>query len=191
MSGGAQELSCGHQARHALDIDFARRRRSVSVLGAVLLLAGVAGALAVAMQYTQALEDLARAERQQARLLRQLRPTTAPGRGAQAQAAAPDAALAAARVQAQLDTPWDAVLRELERLGDPATALLSIDAKGQARTLRLTAEAKSMADVVAYSDRLRASPWVRSAYLSGHETRVSDTVRVIRFVLEVQWQAAS
>ena len=94
-------------------------------------------------------------------------------------------------VVAQLRLPWDGLLREFENRADTSVALLSIESLGQSHTLRLTDEAKSMADVVTYTSRLRASPPIGTATLSGHEERLAGAIRVIRFSLDVTWSAPS
>ena len=186
----AAQSQAGHQAQHALDIDFVRQRRLASPLGLLLLAAGLAAVLAVAFEYQDARDELAQAEQRQARLLRQLRPDPAARPRAVAQVPARTDGQAVARVQAQLQLPWDAVLRELELLSDPTVALLSIDGQGQTRTLRIAGEARKMADVVAYVGRLRASPWVRTANLSGHEVKQAGALSVIRFALDVSWSTS-
>ena len=95
------------------------------------------------------------------------------------------------RIVSQLNLPWNALLQELENLADPGIALLSIESQGQTRTLRLTGEAKTIGDVVAYVTRLRESPQVAAATLSGHEEKQAGAVEVIRFSLDVDWNSRS
>lgn len=170
---------------HALDLDFVKRRRLASPLGLLLLIAGTAAAGVVAMEYLDARAALERIEVQQSRLERQSRKKAPlPKAGA---APVRDDAQAASRAVAQLRLPWDALLREIELLADSSVALLSVEGQGQARTLRLAGEAKTMADAVAYLARLRESPWIDTAHISGHEERQADGVKVIRFSLEAVW----
>lgn len=170
---------------HALDLDFVKRRRLASPLGLLLLIAGTAAAGVVAMDYLDARAALERVEAQHSRLERQSRQKAPlPKAGA---APARDDAQSAARAVAQLRLPWDALLREIELLADSSVALLSVESQGQARTLRLAGEAKTMADAVAYLARLRESPWIDTAHISGHEERQADGVKVIRFSLEAAW----
>ena len=173
---------------HTLGINFVQRPRFSSSLGLLLFVVGVAAAGAVAVDYLDAREELERVEAKQARLQRPdaaLRPkaSTAP--------VARDDAQAVERVASQLRTPWDAMLHEIELRADPAVALLSVEAQGQKRSLRLTGEAKEMADVVAYVGHLRESPWIKAAYLTGHEEKQVGAVRVIRFSLDATWSEPS
>lgn len=176
---------------HALELDFARRRRPLSLIGLLLLLAGAAAAAVVATDYAEARANLERLEARQARLERQARQavTKAPPARAGAVPAA-DAAPAAALAVAQLRLPWDALLGEIERIADAPVALLGVEGRGDARSLRLTGEAKSMDDAVGYLARLRQSPLIASAHLSGHEERQAGAVRVIRFSLDAVWSGS-
>lgn len=183
-------LANGHVATHALDVDFARTRPSLTPLGAVLLVAGACLATVTALDYEDAGTAMARAQQQHERLQRVARPAAS-----RATAATTEAGRDATRLQAQLQTqlqgplqrPWDAVLRGIEQHTDDRVALLSLDAQGVAGSLRLTGEARSMAEVVAYVDRLRALPVLRSAELAGHEWRDAQGTPVLRFVLELRW----
>lgn len=165
----------------ALELDFVRRRR-FAPLGLLLAAAGAAMFGAALLDHLDARESLARAEARQARLERQAR-AVRPATKAPAREARPPAE----RALAQLRLPWDALLREVELIGDPAVALLSFEGQGAARTLRLTGEAKGMADAVAYLERLRASPWIDAAHLTAHEERQSGSVKVLRFTVEANW----
>lgn len=176
---------------HALTINFIGRRRIASPLGLLLFAAGVAMAGAVAIDYLDARAEAQLAEAQLARLQRQSRPVAALRRDEGAATSARDDAQALGRMVSQLRLPWDALLREIEMLTDPTVALLSIEGQGQARTLRLTGEAQTMADAVAYVSRLRESPWIDAAHLSGHEERQVGAVRVIRFSLDAVWSGPS
>ena len=79
------------------------------------------------------------------------------------------------------------MLHEIELRADPAVALLSVEVQGQKRSLRLIGEAKEMADVVAYVTHLRESPWIKAAYLSGHEEKQEGAIRLIRFSMDATW----
>lgn len=171
---------------HALDINFAGHRRFGSALGLLLFAISVVAAAVVAIDYLDAREELERAEARQARLQR---PAAASRQRGGAAPVARDESRAIERVGSQLRLPWDAMLREVELRSDPAVALLSVEAQGQTRRLHLTGEARTMVDVVAYVSRLRESPWIKTAYLSGHEEKQVGAVRVIRFSLDATWSA--
>jgi len=171
---------------HALAINFVQRRRIASPLGLFLLVAGIAAMGVVGLDYVDARDELDRVALRQARL----KPTVATARQLTA-AATPVRADAKAMdiAAAQLSLPWDAVLREVESRANPAVALLSIEAQAQARTLRISGEAKTMADAVAYVSHLRESPLLTAVYLSGHDEKQAGAVTVVQFSLDAKWSS--
>jgi Tfp pilus assembly protein PilN len=177
---------------HFIDIDFARPRprRRASMAAVALFIAGLVAIGVLVVEYLEARDDLQRLETRQARLLRAPRPDTSSGqRQASTESArARDAALA--RMAVQLQLPWDGLLRILETATDQTVAVLSIDAQGTGRTLRMVGEAKSMADVVAYVARLRTSALVSAATLSHHEEVPAGGSPMIRFSVELAWGGA-
>lgn len=170
----------------AISLNFVQRRRLASPLGLLLFVAGLMAVGMVAFDFYGAQEELTRVEARQARLPRP--DAVKPVRVSALPALADDAKLVV-RVVAQLRQPWDTVLHEIDMLADPAVALLSIEAQGQTRTLHLTGEVKTMAALVAYVGRLRASPSIDTAYLSHHEDRQVGAVKVIRFAVDATWRA--
>jgi heme exporter protein D len=90
---------------------------------------------------------------------------------------------------AQLQVPWDAVLGELEQAGNKNVALLSIEAQGAARRVRIQAESKSMANALQYLAALRDLPLVQSAELTSHEEKAVNGIAVLRFMVDLQWKA--
>lgn len=180
----------------ALGFNFAGHRRISSPLGLTLLAAGVAAFAVITLDYLAASEDLARVQARHERMVR-LDSATRPGKrvaalpATAASSIAGDSANASntvMRVTQQLQLPWDALLQDLETLVDPSVALLSLDAQGQAHTLRLTGEAKTMAEVLAYVGRLRALPSLDAAQLTSHEEKLAGTVKVIRFTVDANWR---
>ena len=170
-----------------LGIDFVQRRAPASWLGWMLLVVGLVGVALVALDVAQAREEL---QSTLERAERQTRTTQARPRSA-APAIASAVATANARVGASLAHPWGRLLRELEQLAEPGIALLAFEAQGTSRQLRLTAEAKTMAEVVVYVESLRLSPVARSVVLGSHEVVMQDGVSVIRFSVDVGWGNAS
>lgn len=171
----------------ALGINFVQARPSGTLLGIVILGAGIASACLVLVDYWDARAELERVEQRQSRVQQAgAKPRVAASAGPKSK----DDAAAAAKLATQLNAPWDLVLREIEGLVDPSVALLSIEAQGTARKIRLTGEAKSMDVAVAYVGRLRKSKWIEAAHLSGHEVKQIGAVSVTRFTVEAVWSPA-
>ena len=173
---------------NSLDLNFLRRRRLVSMPGLVLFALGAAALSVVGMDYRAARAELNRVE------LGLAAPRKSDATAAQRDLALPaatDEKQAVERVRAQLNTPWDVVLREIATRAGPSVALLELEAQGQTRSLRITGEAKTMSDVVAFVGRLRESKIIETANLSRHEEVMSASVKVIRFSLDANWKNAS
>jgi Fimbrial assembly protein (PilN) len=175
-----------------LGIDFVQRRSPASMLGWTLLLVGLVGVALVALDVVQAREELRSAQERTERHARtaQTRTTQAQPRSA-TQGLTAAVATVNARVGASLVHPWGRLLKELEQLAEPGIALLAFEAQGASRQLRITAEARTMAEVVVYVESLRLSPVASSVVLGSHEVVTQDGVSVIRFSVDVGWGNAS
>jgi Tfp pilus assembly protein PilN len=151
--------------------------------GGVLALAvGVLAASAVVGQYQVTLGRLARVEAEALAAHRQ-RPSIDPRRMAEAMQKANLVALELAR-------PWDRAFVALESADEPGVALLAIDPDPRRDELRITAEAKDLAAMLAYLELLKAQPSFGSVTLQQHELRVDEPARPVRFTLLTRWKAA-
>lgn len=174
-------------------IDFAPRglvrsvfRTSRPAWALVLLAIAAACALGAARIRVQRLQwevDLLRAQ-SQART-----PAPAPvavaarTRVPEAQAAAVNAAVL------QLNLPWRA-LHDAVQAGTPANiALLALEPDAKKNTVRITAEARSSDDMIAYVEQLQKVDWFSTVILARHEVNEQDPNRPIRFQLDAQWRA--
>ena len=180
----------------SLAVNFVPSRRPVTLLGGVVLTAGLVLTGMVFVDFLDARAELERVEQRHNRLkVAAAKPRVAAGAPLKssmtASATAPvsgrDEAVAAARLATQLNLPWDLVLREIESLGDPSVALLSVEAQGQARKIRITGEAKAMDDIVSYVSRLRQSRVIEAAHLAGHEVKLIGVVNLTRFSVDAVW----
>jgi hypothetical protein len=170
---------------NTLAINFAQTRRRPSWLGLILVLLGVSAALVVWLNYAEAQADLTQA---QARLTRAERSASANRRPSRQPTLQKEDDKSFSRVSTQLRRPWSGLLSDIDLISNPSVALLSVESQGQSRNLSMTGEAKTMADAVAYVNRLRQSSLIESVYLSQHEERQAGPVNVIRFSLEATWR---
>ena len=166
-------------------INFAKRPHRASWLGVALCALGASATLVSAWSYRDAQADV---EQAQARLARLQRTTAAVRLPATTPELRKDEDKSLTRVSNQLRRPWGGLLGEIEGISSPAVALLSMESQGQTRSLRMSGEAKTMSDVVAYVNRLRQLSLVESVYLSQHEEKQSGGVSVIRFSLDAVWR---
>jgi hypothetical protein len=162
-----------------LDLGFQPRPRLTrAALG--MLLVGVVCASVIVGHYQVTLGRLARA---QAESLASQRPSIDPRRMSEA--------LQRANVVAvELARPWDRTFAALEAADQPGVAVLAIDPDPRRDELRITAESKTLADMLGYLDQLRAQSAFGQVALQQHEVRMDDPGRPIRFTLLAQWRNA-
>ncbi len=172
-----------------LRLDFVARRRMGSPVGVLLLAVGIWALGTVALDYRDAQDLLQGLQARQDRLERQARAVRVVRPPLERTGAAAAGAVAAATVAAQLALPWDALLQALEHAADPAVALLGMEAQGPSGNLRITAQTRAMADAVAFAGRLRESPLLQGATITGHEERGVGVTRLMRFSIEATWRA--
>jgi Tfp pilus assembly protein PilN len=169
--------------RRIADFNFASDRRGYPFLAWLLLLCGSVAQIVIADRYAAAEEAHAVAERRIARLERRLAPVAA---------VAPATQKSALAERRQTPTfPWNEALTALEAAIDRDIALLALESDAAAGTTRLSGEARDIDDILAFAERLRASPAVRRALLAAHDTRQTPAGAAIGFVLQIEWQRAS
>jgi Tfp pilus assembly protein PilN len=90
----------------------------------------------------------------------------------------------------QLNLPWRA-LHDAVQAGTPASiALLALEPDARKSTVRITAEARSSDDMIAYVGQLQKEEWFSSVVLARHEINEQDPNRPIRFQLDARWRPA-
>jgi Tfp pilus assembly protein PilN len=107
--------------------------------------------------------------------------------------AAPVAPARAGAVNAavlQLNLPWRSLHDAIEAATPPGIALLALEPDAKKSSLRITAEAKSSDDMIAYVAALRHVDWFGAVALARHEINEQDPNRPIRFQVDAQWRAA-
>jgi Tfp pilus assembly protein PilN len=161
-------------------------RGTWSLLIVVLALAGpLASSIARyrSLQHEQA-ERLAQARVAQAKAAAPV-PVAAPAR------AVPPAQAGAVNAAAQqLNLPWRA-LHDAVQAATPATiALLALEPDAKKSSVRITAEAKTSDDMIAYVEQLEHIEWFNAVLLARHEINEQDKNRPIRFQIDAQWRPA-
>ena len=90
----------------------------------------------------------------------------------------------------QLNVPWRG-LHDAVQAATPATiALLALEPDAKKSSVRITAEAKSSDDMIAYVEQLQRLEWFSAVLLARHEINEQDRNRPIRFQIDAQWRAA-
>jgi Tfp pilus assembly protein PilN len=89
----------------------------------------------------------------------------------------------------QLNLPWRD-LQDAVASGTPqGIALLALDPEPRKRMLKITAEARSSDEMVAYIEQLKQQEFFIGAALVRHEINEQDPNRPLRFQVEAQWRA--
>ena len=168
-----------------LQLDFAADPPRSS-WGVVLLGAGLVACAGVGVDYMAASEQVAELAQRQATLERRLERQSA----LSADGTTPDPQLSAEAAR-QLQHPWDALLGDLEKaIGETggSVALLSVQPDVAQRQVRLTGEARQLAEILAFVGRLEGQPSLRHPALTSHQSRQSEDVPVIAFTIVAGWQ---
>lgn len=88
----------------------------------------------------------------------------------------------------QLNLPWRD-LHDAVRAATPASvALLALEPDAKRRVLRITAEARSSDDMLAYVERMQGQAWFANVALTRHEINEQDPNRPIRFQFDAHWR---
>ncbi|MBI4695294.1 MAG: hypothetical protein HY749_14850 [Gammaproteobacteria bacterium] len=93
----------------------------------------------------------------------------------------------------ELVVPWSALLSELEAASRDSAgriALLGLEPDRVKRRVRITAQARTLEDALAYVKRLATIDVVRTPMLDSHEVRVDDPEHPIQFQVSADWSAA-
>jgi len=163
-------------------LDFAGPRRPVRASGALLCVAGALACAAVGMSFRAGLVE-------RDALQTHLGATGRPHRTVN-----PDAArnaVAAAAIEKQLSVPWSRLLAELEGASEDVAStvsLLEVEPDATKHLVRITAEARTLPDALAYLERLQKSPVLRYPMLESHELRKDDPQHPIRVKLSAEWR---
>ncbi len=100
---------------------------------------------------------------------------------------AEDAArVARTRVETELAYSWQPAFDALDAARSGKIALVSLDAVQAKSQLRLVAEARRLADAIAYIDVLQQQPGVRRVELLQHEVQVDDAQKPLRVSILVE-----
>ena len=86
----------------------------------------------------------------------------------------------------QLNVPWKNLFEDLEAMTPMDVALISIEPDGSRSTVKLVAEAKSLATLLSYSSKLQQNGIFGRIAYSKHETNEQDANKPIRLSFELE-----
>lgn len=179
-----------------LHLDFACPHTTTADRAAWTLAALASASIAVlGWQYLTLSADLETGEREQARFERVAQPQIpavgeAGDRGDHTDRDALRREMRQARrIIEQLDAPWMALFSAIEAAFDDNVTLLGIEPEPDRREVRLLAEAKDTAAMLAYVRQVRSSPVLREVWLASHLVNQQDPLRPVRFTMQARWIA--
>jgi hypothetical protein len=173
--------------RQVIEFNFTGGGRRVSLLSGALLAVGFMAAVVVLLEYRVVGERRAGLELRLATLTRAKNPALSPSE------TAADARLTAIGEHAAQDlaTPWTRLLSELEQASKATqgeVALLGVEPDHAKHSVRVSAEARTLALALAYVQRLQASSSLQFPMLDRHEIRADDAQHPVRFELTGAWR---
>jgi Tfp pilus assembly protein PilN len=110
-------------------------------------------------------------------------PSTPQPQVGEAQAAAVNAAVL------QLNLPWRALHDAIAAATPNSIALLALEPDPRRRSMKITAEARTSDEMIAYVEQLKQQELFDAVALLRHEINELDPNRPIRFQLDAQWSA--
>ncbi len=169
-----------------IEMDFIAPSRKPGGVAVLLLVVGLAAAGWATWDYQQTVDQVAGLS---------LRLAQATGTRAAGSRGARDRVVAEAqKVALELQTPWTAMLDDLEAAtagtnGD--VSLLTVEPDRVNRRLKLTAEARSLPAALQYVQRLQKNPALHDALLESHQIRTEVTERPVRVQIVADWRIIS
>jgi Tfp pilus assembly protein PilN len=86
----------------------------------------------------------------------------------------------------QLNLPWKSLFEDLEAMTPEDVALISIEPDGSRSTVKLVAEAKTLATLLDYTSKLQQNGEFGRLTYSKHETNEQDTNKPVRLSFELE-----
>jgi Tfp pilus assembly protein PilN len=175
----------------AIGLDFIRPAGRGSRLAPVLLLAGAVVAVIVAEQQRQTSAQV-QARQQRLGELQQLsrralpaiedRETDSPELREQIKRAN--------AVLAQMNVPWGELFAAVESAQDGSIAVLAVQPDTRERSIALGGMARNLDALLAYMNRLEATPRLADVLLASHEIKVKEPGQPVDFALTARWVEA-
>jgi len=88
-------------------------------------------------------------------------------------------------VTARLNVPWSDVLDAIERRSTQKVALLTLEPDARSGSVALTAEARSLDDLLAYAEALGQDAAVASVRMGQHDLRTQEPGQPVRMTLSI------
>ena len=173
----------------ALSLDYERKPSRASRLGALILLLGLIAVLIVADLTVQVNREKSDSESALSRTERKRVPTIR-GTERDPKRSAEELKIADA-IAERLTLPWADLFDALEASSNNSVALLALEPDLAKRVLRITAEAKNKADMLAYVHRLNEDSRLLNVHLMDHQLQAQTPGEPVRFSIQASWAGAN
>ena len=171
----------------ALKLDYVATRVTPWI-GAAMLMAGVVLATLALLEYRAVREELAAQESSVAQIRKSAQRSAAGAvTGPRDQEAAAQEVMLAQVALQRLALRWDRLFGALESARGTGVALLAIEPDPAKNTVRLTAEARTAEDMLAYIERLQAAEGLGEVTLASHQIKQNDPLQPLRFNVVASW----
>ena len=170
-----------------LSLDYRRTSASFTKIGLLLLLIGLAAAVAVGYEFRTVGIELTVAEERTGHLERLVQQ-----RGAPKQSKLTPELLhevqQANEVLHQLAMPWEGLFKTLEASDNDRVALLAIQPDVRKRLVKLNGEAKDFTALLDYLKQLEQDKALTDIVLLNHEIHQQDPEKPVRFAVSAAWR---
>lgn len=89
------------------------------------------------------------------------------------------------RVTGRLNVPWTDLFDAIERTASQKVALLTLEPDARTGSIALTAEARSLDDLLSYAEALGQDPAVAVVRMAQHDLRAQEPGQPVRMILSV------
>jgi Tfp pilus assembly protein PilN len=173
----------------ALSLDYERKPARRSRLGILLLLLGLTALLIVGDLAVEAHREKAEFESTLARTDRKRVPVVR-GSERETKRTAEEMKIAD-NIAGRLTLPWADLFDALETRSNNTVALLALEPDLSKRVLRITAEAKNKADMLAYVARLSEDRRLLNVHLMDHQMQAQTPGEPVRFSVQASWAGSN
>lgn len=99
----------------------------------------------------------------------------------------PAESAAIAQARGRIALPWERVFSAIEDATSADVALLEFVPEGARGEVKIVAEARTLAAMLAYQKKLSESPALAQVTVSSHEVVLDSPQRPVRFTLQARW----
>lgn len=176
----------------ALILDYQRRPRAIPWHGVVLLALALIAVGLSGLHYLDLSNRAAKIEAGVETMEKSLHARTQGGRSEGRESRDVAAEIKHANeVLRQLSWPWEALFEAVESSGGKDVSLLGLEPNTEKRQVKISGEAKNIAAMLEYIERLETREVFGTVYLVTHQIQQQDPEKPVRFAVIAVWKEKS